>query len=151
MKRGGRTHEPYYRIVVADSRKRDQGPVVDQLGVYHPCARPKPVLEIDMKKALEWLYKGAQYSDTARDVLSRKGILKAFQDGVKPEDLAPPAPVAEPVVEVAEVAAPVEETVEVAAPVVEAAEVAETVAEAVEPVAEAPEAPAEPAAEAREE
>ncbi|MDQ1257624.1 MAG: small subunit ribosomal protein [Candidatus Hydrogenedentes bacterium] len=141
MKRGGRTHEPYYRIVVADSRKRDQGPVVDQLGVYHPCARPKPVLEIDMKKALEWLYKGAQYSDTARDVLSRKGILKAFQDGVKPEDLAPPAPVAEPVVEVAAVA-------EVAAPVEEAAPVAEAPVEA---AVEAPEAPAGPAAEAREE
>lgn len=94
MKRGGRTHAPYYRIVVMDSRARNRGREVDQLGVYHPCAQPAPVAEVDVPRALAWLYRGAQYSDTARTVLSDKGVLKAFAEGKKPEDFAPAAPVA---------------------------------------------------------
>jgi small subunit ribosomal protein S16 len=88
MKRGGRTHSPYYRVVVIDSRRRVGGLEVDVLGVDHPCARPEPVIEIDGKKALEWLYKGAQLSDTARNVLSKKGVLAAYAAGKKPEELA---------------------------------------------------------------
>lgn len=85
MRRGGRTHKPYYRIVVQDSRSRDRGPEIDSLGVYQPCARPEPIADVDVNKALDWLRKGAQMSDTARGVLSKLGVLKHFHDGTAPE------------------------------------------------------------------
>jgi small subunit ribosomal protein S16 len=81
MKRGGRTHAPYYRVVVIDSRSRTRGREVDQIGFYHPCARPEPVAEIDSEKALAWLSKGARTTDTVRDVLSKKGVMAAFVAG----------------------------------------------------------------------
>lgn len=86
MKRGGRTHSPYYRIVVQDSRTRTRGRELDILGVYHPCARPEPVSEVDAHKALEWLRKGAQPSDTAKSVLSKLGVMKHFTEGTAPEE-----------------------------------------------------------------
>lgn len=75
LQRGGRTHAPYYRVVVADSRTRGRGPIIDQIGVYHPCARPEPKVEIDQAKALDWLSKGAKPSATVRDVFSRQGLM----------------------------------------------------------------------------
>jgi small subunit ribosomal protein S16 len=75
MQRGGRTHDAYYRVVVVDSRTRGQGSVLDQIGVYHPCAKPNPRIELNKEKALAWLAKGAQLSDTARSLFSKQGIL----------------------------------------------------------------------------
>ena len=109
MKRGGRTHAPYYRIVAMDSRTRDRGREIDLIGIYHPAARPKPVVDVNVRKALEWLYKGAQCSDTARSVLSEKGVFKAFADGLKPEDFIEPPAADEP-------AAAPEETAQTAEP-----------------------------------
>jgi len=86
MRRGGRTHSPYYRIVVIDSRHRDRGPEIDTLGVYHPCARPEPVSEVDVLKTLDWLNKGAQPSDTAKSVLRKLGVMKHFAEGTVPEE-----------------------------------------------------------------
>ena len=86
MRRGGRTHKPYYRIVVLDSRTRDRGPEIEIIGHYHPCARPEPVTEVNTHKALEWLRKGAQPSDTARNVLGKVGVMKHFNDGTTPEE-----------------------------------------------------------------
>lgn len=87
LKRGGRTHDPYYRVVVTDSRKKLTGRVIEEIGVYQPCARPEPVVEVDAKRALAWLREGAQPSDTARNILSKKGIMAAFAEGKLPEDL----------------------------------------------------------------
>ena len=142
-KRGGRTHEPFYRLVVMDSRHRTRGPEIDTIGVYHPCARPEPLSQVDTHKALDWLGKGAQMSDTARGVLSKLGVLKHFQEGTKPEEelaiktggvvekkgYTAPAPLKEEPAKKAE--APVEE-----APAEEAAVTAEAPAEA--PAEEAP-------------
>jgi small subunit ribosomal protein S16 len=86
LRRGGRTHKPYYRIVVIDSRSRDRGPEIDNLGVYHPCARPEPISEVDVHKTLDWLQKGAQPSDTAKSLLRKLGVLKHFADGTRPEE-----------------------------------------------------------------
>lgn len=86
LRRGGRTHKPYYRIVVIDSRHRDRGPEIDNLGVYHPCARPEPVSEVDAQKALDWLAKGALPSDTAKSILRKLGIMKHFAEGTRPEE-----------------------------------------------------------------
>jgi len=151
LKRGGRTHAPYYRIVVMDSRSRTRGQEVDTLGVYHPCARPKPISEVDALKALDWLGKGAQPSDTARSVLSKLGIMKHFSEGTRPEEAtlalegaeveargynAPPPPKEEAP---AEAAAPAE---------AEAEAPAESEVAAEEAPAEAPAAEAEAAPEA---
>ena len=95
MKRGGRTHAPYYKVVVVDSRRRTMGRVIDEIGVYHPCARPEPRTEVDVKRALHWLHEGAEPSDTVRSVLRKKGVMKMFADGVKAEDIVVEAPVSD--------------------------------------------------------
>jgi len=92
LKRGGRTHAPYYRIVVLDSRTTGKGRVIDQIGVYQPCARPDPVIEVDNQKALDWLAKGAQPSNTVRTVLSKRGITAAGATGAKEQASPAPAP-----------------------------------------------------------
>ena len=112
MKRGGRTHAPYYRVVVIDSRSRDRGRELDAIGFYHPCGRPAPSAEVDTEKALAWLACGARPSDTVKDVFTKKGIMAAHV-ARKPADEAPAveAPAAEvPAPEQAEaVSAAVEE------------------------------------------
>ena len=161
MQRGGRTHKPYYRIVVMDSRSRTRGVEVDTLGIYHPCARPEPVVEVDTHKALEWLCKGAQPSDTARSILSKLGVMKHFAEGTKPEEAvgthkdevvadkgynAPPPPkekAPEPEVEAVAEEAPAEVAEE--APEAAAEEAPEAAVEEA-PVEVAEEAPAEEAA-----
>jgi small subunit ribosomal protein S16 len=83
LQRGGRSHEPYYRVVVMDSRNRTRGRVIDDIGVYQPCARPEPIDEIDVAKALSWLSKGARPSDTVRAMLTKKGVMAQFASGAK--------------------------------------------------------------------
>ncbi len=85
LKRGGRKAKAYYRIVVQDGRARRGGPELDIIGYYHPAARPEPVSEVDVHRALDWLKKGAEMSDTARSVLSKLGVLKHHHDGTMPE------------------------------------------------------------------
>ncbi len=81
LKRGGRTHAPYYRVVVMDSRAKLTGRVIEELGVYHPCARPEPRVEVKEDRALDWLSKGARPSDTVRSILSKKGIMAKHAAG----------------------------------------------------------------------
>ncbi len=78
LKRGGRTHAPYYRVVVMDSRAKATGKVIEEVGIYHPCARPEPKTEINEEAALQWLRKGAQPSATTRNLLSKQGIMAKF-------------------------------------------------------------------------
>lgn len=78
LKRGGRRHEPYYRVVVVDSRAKATGRVIEEVGYYHPCARPEPKTEINEEAALAWLHKGATPSATARNIFSKKGIMAKF-------------------------------------------------------------------------
>jgi len=98
MKRGGRTHAPYYRVVVVDSRCRGRGREVDAIGYYHPCANPAPVVEVDTEKALAWLARGVRLTDTVKDVFSKKGLLAAHVAG-KPagKPSAPETPAVEAV------------------------------------------------------
>jgi small subunit ribosomal protein S16 len=83
MKRGGRSHDPYYRVVVTDSRNRATGRVIDEIGVYHPCARPEPKTEIKEDKALDWLAKGAVPSETVRNELRKLGIMAKHSEARK--------------------------------------------------------------------
>ena len=75
LKRGGRKHLPFYRVVVMDSRNRNRGTEVDSIGYYNPSGRPEPIAEVNEEKAREWLAKGARPSNTVRTILSKKGLM----------------------------------------------------------------------------
>ncbi|MCC6384674.1 MAG: 30S ribosomal protein S16 [Bacteroidia bacterium] len=84
LARRGKKLQPFYHIVVADSRAPRDGKYIEKIGVYNPRTRPATI-EIDQQKALDWLNKGAQPSDTCRAILSYKGVLykKYLDEGVK--------------------------------------------------------------------
>ena len=77
LSRAGRKKNPFYRIVVMDSRSRRDGAYVDQIGVYQPNNKGSQV-ELKDEKAMDWLSKGAIPSDTVRSILSRSGIMLRF-------------------------------------------------------------------------
>ena len=74
LRRMGAKKAPFYRIVVADSRFPRDGRSIEELGYYNPMQDP-PVLLINGEKAKEWIAKGAQPTDTVRDLLKKNGIL----------------------------------------------------------------------------
>jgi len=84
LARKGRKKKAYYHIVVADSRAPRDGRFIEKLGIYNPITDPATI-EIDFDKALDWLQKGAQPTDTCRAILSYRGIMmkKHLLDGVK--------------------------------------------------------------------
>lgn len=79
MKRMGSKRNPFYRIVVADSRSPRNGRQIEQIGTYNPVTSPVEV-KIDEEKALSWMTNGAQPSDTVRNLFSKEGIMKKFHD-----------------------------------------------------------------------
>jgi len=82
LKRTGAKKQPYYRMVVADSRTPRDGRTIEELGVYGPTQDP-PLLQINRERALHWLLEGAQPSDTARSLLSRLGVMAQVQQARK--------------------------------------------------------------------
>lgn len=79
LKRMGAKQNPFYRVVVADSRYPRDGRFIESIGYYNPATKPAEV-KIDSEAALKWLNNGAQPSDTVRNLLSEAGVLKAFHD-----------------------------------------------------------------------
>ena len=79
LKRMGAKKSPFYRIVAADSRMPRDGRFIEQLGTYDPRQNPA-VVTIKEDEVLAWLNKGAQPSDTVRNLWSQKGIMKKFAD-----------------------------------------------------------------------
>jgi len=75
LARMGRTHSPFYRITVADSRSAATGKFLDQIGHYDPLKNP-PVLNLDEASALKWLKNGARPSDTVKSIFHRHGVLE---------------------------------------------------------------------------
>jgi len=73
LRRMGAKKEPFYRLVVADSRSPRDGRFIEEIGYYNPIKQPE-VIRIDEEKALKWLGTGAQPSDTAKALLKRTGI-----------------------------------------------------------------------------
>jgi small subunit ribosomal protein S16 len=84
LARHGRKRAAYYHIVVADSRAPRDGRIIERIGSYNPITNPATI-ELDFDKALSWLIDGAQPSDTAKTILSYKGVLmkKHLLEGVK--------------------------------------------------------------------
>ena len=76
LSRGGAKKRPFYRIVVADSRRARDGKFIDQLGTYNPMlSKENPErVKIDIEKAKEWMAKGAQPSDRVKLFLSVMGV-----------------------------------------------------------------------------
>lgn len=84
LQRHGRKAQPFYHIVVADSRARRDGRSIERIGWYLPTTNPATI-DIDVDKAVQWLANGAQPTDTVRNILSRAGVLykKHLLRGVK--------------------------------------------------------------------
>jgi small subunit ribosomal protein S16 len=74
LQRQGRKNKPLYHIVVADKRTARDGRYIERLGVYDPLYSPAYV-SLDVDKAVEWLQNGAQPSHSARNILSREGVM----------------------------------------------------------------------------
>lgn len=74
LKRVGSKKNPFFRIVVADSRAPRDGRFIEEIGYYTPLSDPAEV-RIDEEKAKDWLSKGAQPTDTARALLKKQGII----------------------------------------------------------------------------
>lgn len=79
LKRMGMKKSPFYRLVVAESTSPRDGRFVEEIGYYNPTKNPAE-LKIDEEKALSWLARGAQPTDTTRSLLSQAGILKKFDE-----------------------------------------------------------------------
>ncbi|MBL7927777.1 MAG: 30S ribosomal protein S16 [Bacteroidia bacterium] len=84
LQRFGKKGYPYYHIVVADSRAPRDGKFIERIGSYNPNTNPATI-DLDTDKAVSWLQKGAQPTDTTRAILSYKGVLykKHLAEGVK--------------------------------------------------------------------
>ena len=70
LRRTGRTKKPAYRVVVADSRAARDGRFIEIIGHYNPLTDP-PTIKIETDKAEAWIKKGAQPSNTVRNLLAR--------------------------------------------------------------------------------
>ena len=75
LKRMGMRKNPFYRVVVADERSPRDGRFIDEIGYYDPMKKPS-LINIDKEKALDWMQKGAQPTDSARSLLKRAGVLE---------------------------------------------------------------------------
>ncbi len=75
LRRMGAKKAPFYRVVVADSRSPRDGKFIEEIGYYNPLAEPS-VIKIDADKAKGWIAKGAQPSDTVKDLFKKSGIVE---------------------------------------------------------------------------
>jgi small subunit ribosomal protein S16 len=78
LKRLGKIRAPYYRIVVADSRTKRDGRVIEEIGKYHPTEEPS-LIEVDSARAQYWLGVGAQPSEQVAVLLKITGDWQKFK------------------------------------------------------------------------
>jgi small subunit ribosomal protein S16 len=78
LKRMGKIRAPYYRIVVADSRTKRDGRVIEEIGKYHPTEEPS-VIQIESERALYWLGVGAQPTEQVAALLKLTGDWGKFK------------------------------------------------------------------------
>lgn len=74
LQRHGKKGKPFYWIVAADVRAKRDGKFLEKLGIYNPNTNPATV-EVNVEQALEWLQNGAQPTNTARTLLSYRGVM----------------------------------------------------------------------------
>jgi small subunit ribosomal protein S16 len=78
LKRMGKIRTPYYRIVVADARKKRDGRVIEEIGKYHPKEEPS-LIEVRSERAQYWLGVGAQASEAVTAILKITGDWQKFK------------------------------------------------------------------------
>jgi small subunit ribosomal protein S16 len=74
LQRHGKKGKPFYAIVAADARSKRDGKFLEKLGTYNPNTNPATI-ELNIEGAVKWLHNGAQPTDTARNLLSYKGVM----------------------------------------------------------------------------
>ncbi len=79
LNRMGAKKNPFYRVVVADSRSPRDGRFIEILGHYDSTKEPA-IVKIDEEKALEWMNKGAQPTDTVKSLFRKEGIMAKFDE-----------------------------------------------------------------------
>ena len=93
LQRRGKKGKPFYHIVIADGRAPRDGKFIEKIGTYNPLTKPADI-KLNVDKAVDWLNKGAQPSDTVKKILSYKGVLyknhllKGVKKGVITEEQA---------------------------------------------------------------
>ncbi len=78
LKRMGKIHAPFYRIVVADARKKRDGRVIEEIGKYHPTENPS-LIEVKSDRAQYWLGVGAQPTEQVTAILKLTGDWGTFK------------------------------------------------------------------------
>lgn len=79
LRRMGAKKQPFYRVVVADSRYPRDGRFIEEIGYYNPLTTPAEI-KIDEEKAIAWMSKGAEPSDTVRSLMKRAGVWEKWQN-----------------------------------------------------------------------
>ena len=74
LQRHGKKGKPVFHLVVADSRAKRDGKFIEKLGVYNPNTNPATI-DLNFESSLKWVSTGAEMTDTARAILSYKGVL----------------------------------------------------------------------------
>ncbi|WP_190810910.1 30S ribosomal protein S16 [Flagellimonas sp. S3867] len=74
LQRHGKKGKPFYWVVAADSRSKRDGKYLEKLGTYNPNTNPATI-NLDIDGSVKWLSNGAQPTDTARAILSYKGVM----------------------------------------------------------------------------
>jgi small subunit ribosomal protein S16 len=75
----GSKKSPFYRINIADSRAPRDGKFIETVGTYNPLVKENQVT-LKEDRILDWMSKGAQPSDTVRNILSKAGVMKKFHE-----------------------------------------------------------------------
>ena len=88
LRRMGAKKNPFYRIVVADSRSPRDGKFIEEIGYYNPLTEPKKVV-VDAEKVNAWIQNGAKPTDTVDRLFNENGVYEAKGEvqEVKTEDV----------------------------------------------------------------
>lgn len=77
LRRMGAKQHPFYRLIVGESRVAGGGKVLENLGTYDPHG-DQPALKVKAERALHWLQRGAEPSDSVRQLFRRAGVMRQF-------------------------------------------------------------------------
>ena len=91
LKRIGRRNRPFYRLIIIDSRKRRDGPAIEQVGWYDPLKKDKETnFSLNEDRIIAWLQLGAQVSDPVNKLMKRSGLAYRWHlmgQGLSSEDI----------------------------------------------------------------
>lgn len=79
LRRMGAKKNPFYRVIVADSRSPRDGRFIEEIGYYNPLTEPKTV-KIDNEKAINWLNNGAKPTDTVNRLFRENGVYDVAEE-----------------------------------------------------------------------